>query len=73
MSLGAAYVFLVSDDGLVCSEQQTLVASNAAPGSYFGRSVAIYGNTIVVGAHGDDRHGMNAGIIIVICLQIILS
>jgi hypothetical protein len=38
-----------------------LTASDAAPGDAFGRSVAISGDTIIVGAPGDDERGENAG------------
>jgi hypothetical protein len=38
-----------------------LTASDAAPGDAFGRSVAISGDSIIVGAPGDDERGENAG------------
>merc|ERR1719152_688729 len=37
------------------------MASDAAASDYFGRSVAIDGNTIVVGADGDDDAGSKSG------------
>ena len=49
---GSAYVFARS--GGVWSQQQKLEASDAAAGDQFGRSVAISGETIVVGARRDD-------------------
>ncbi|HSB11688.1 MAG TPA: FG-GAP repeat protein, partial [Blastocatellia bacterium] len=49
---GSAYVFVRS--GSVWSEQAKLIASDAAAGDHFGRSVAISGETIVVGAPSDD-------------------
>ena len=49
---GAAYVFVRS--GGVWSEQQKLTASDTAPGDTFGISVAISGDTVVVGADQDD-------------------
>jgi hypothetical protein len=49
---GSAYVFVRT--GAVWSEQQKLLASDGAGGDDFGHSVAISGETLVVGAEGDD-------------------
>ncbi len=49
---GSAYVFVRS--GGVWSQQQKLEASDAAAGDDFGHSVAISGETVVVGALADD-------------------
>ncbi len=49
---GSAYVFVRS--GGVWSQQQKLEASDGAPGDRFGYAVAISGETVVVGAEGDD-------------------
>lgn len=49
---GAAYVFTRS--GTVWSQQAYLKASNTGREDYFGISVAVSGNTVVVGAHGED-------------------
>ena len=49
---GAAYVFTRSGGSWV--PQDKLVASDGGPGEYFGGSVAIDGDTIVVGAPGDN-------------------
>ena len=49
---GSAYVFVRS--GGVWSQQQKLEASDAAAGDFFGFSVAISGETVVVGASQDD-------------------
>lgn len=43
------------------SEQQKLAASDTARGDYFGRSVAISGDTAIVGAYGDDDAGWYSG------------
>jgi uncharacterized repeat protein (TIGR01451 family) len=56
---GAAYVFTL--DGSIWTEQQKLSASDKAGGDYFGRSVAIDGDTIVAGAYRADPGGSNAG------------
>ena len=52
---GAAYVFVRS--GAMWSQQAYLKASNAAPSDSFGVSVALDGDTIVVGAHSEDGNG----------------
>ena len=51
---GSAYVFV--RNGANWTEQQKLTASDAAPGDVFG-SVALSGDTIAVGALGDDTQG----------------
>jgi hypothetical protein len=52
---GAAYVYELS--GAQWIEKQKLVPSDAAAGDKFGRSVAVEGNTIVVGSYYDDNKG----------------
>jgi len=49
---GAAYVFV--RDGTNWSQQAYLKASNAGTNDYFGWSVAVSGNTVVVGAFGES-------------------
>ena len=49
---GAVYVFV--RNGNTWSQQAYLKASNAEANDQFGRAIAIYGNTIVVGAAGED-------------------
>lgn len=49
---GEAYVFIRSNGNW--SEQQALTASNAGAGDQFGKSVAIDGDTLVVGAPNED-------------------
>ncbi len=51
---GAAYVYTRS--GSTWSPQQKLTASDAAASDYFGRSVAISGETLVVGAEGKSSY-----------------
>ncbi|HNB73068.1 MAG TPA: hypothetical protein PLS70_18250 [Acidobacteriota bacterium] len=48
MSQGSAYVFVRT--GTTWNEQQKLTASDGASFDFFGRSVAIYNETIVIGA-----------------------
>jgi len=56
---GAAYVFTRS--GTTWTQQTKIQASDAQIASYFGNSVGIYGDTIVVGAHREDTGGNDAG------------
>jgi hypothetical protein len=49
---GSASVFVRSDSNWVF--QQKLTASDAAPADFFGHSVAIDNNTIIIGAPNDD-------------------
>lgn len=57
---GAAYVFTRS--GGTWTQEAYLKASNTGAGDYFGSSVAVSGDTIVVGATGEDCRstGVNA-------------
>jgi hypothetical protein len=49
---GAAYVFVRS--GTTWSQQAYLKASNTGANSYFGTSVAVSGDTVIVGANGEN-------------------
>lgn len=49
------------NDGLAWREQAKLTAPDAAPGDSFGWSVAISGDTIMVGAYADADAGENSG------------
>jgi hypothetical protein len=51
---GAAYVFARS--GTTWSQQAYLKASNSGGGDEFGKSVAVSGDTVVVGAAGEDSN-----------------
>ncbi len=50
---GAAYVFTKDSEG-ASSQAATLTASDGAADDEFGISVAVYGETVVVGAHQHD-------------------
>ena len=54
-SSGSAYVYTRS--GTTWTQQQKLVASDASTSAGFGGSVAIDGDTIVIGANGDQGSG----------------
>ena len=49
---GSAYVFEFENGQWL--KKQKLIASDAAHGDHFGHSLALYGDTLVVGAYGDD-------------------
>lgn len=59
---GSAYVF--SNSGGVWTQQQKIVAPDAATGDKFGCSVSIDNNTIVVGAYGDDSYAGSASVFV---------
>ena len=52
---GSAYVFV--REGTTWTEQAHLVASDGRPNDFFGTSVAASGDSILVGAFGDDARG----------------
>jgi hypothetical protein len=56
---GAAYIFV--RDGATWSEQQKLTASDGDDNDYFGYSVAVSGDKVIVGAYGNDDGGGSAG------------
>ncbi|MHC4866126.1 MAG: C10 family peptidase [Planctomycetota bacterium] len=56
---GSAYIFRY--DGSNWLQEAKLTASGGAAGDLFGYSVAIDGNTAVIGAYGDDQCGPDAG------------
>ncbi len=60
---GAAYVFQRSNLGW--EDVGKLVASDGAPGDHFGAAVAIFGDTALVGAPGDDDFGQSSGAVYV--------
>ncbi|MDH5493410.1 MAG: cadherin-like beta sandwich domain-containing protein, partial [Myxococcales bacterium] len=57
---GAAYVF-VRDAAGTWSQQAYLKASNTEAGDHFGVSVALSGDTLVVGADGEDSSSVGVG------------
>ena len=60
---GSAYVFVRS--GTAWTQQQALVASDAAADDHFGWSVSISGDSVAVGAPEDDAPATDAGSIYV--------
>ncbi len=57
---GAVYVFEPDSSG-DWSETQRLLTSDGAAGDLFGYGLALEGDTLVVGATGDDDGGANSG------------
>ena len=60
---GSAYVFTKPAAGWTTTSSfaAKLTASDGATGDYFGKSIAVDGDTVVVGAGGNDNNGSNAG------------
>ena len=56
---GAAYTY--SRTGSTWTQLKKLSASDGAVSDYFGQSVAAAGDTVVVGAYGDDEKGPTSG------------
>ncbi len=56
---GAAYVFTRSDAGW--SQAAKLTANDAQSGDQFGGSIALFGETVLVGARRDDDNGDDSG------------
>ncbi len=59
-SSGSVYLYDISDP-VNPEEIGKLYASDGITGDSFGGSVAVSGDTVVVGAGGDDVHGENSG------------
>ena len=56
---GAAYIFV--RNGVSWIQQAKLTHQNAVPGDQFGRAVAIYGDSALIGAHRSDATGPDSG------------
>ncbi|MCP4358663.1 MAG: hypothetical protein GY796_11650, partial [Chloroflexi bacterium] len=64
---GSTYVFTRS--GIIWSQRQKLTASDGAGGDWFGVSVAVDGDTAVIGAYFDDDNGYHSGSAYVFTLE----
>ena len=58
---GSAYVYVRNPATNLWTEQQKLLASDGAYNDHFGYSVSISGDTVIVGAYGNDDDGTNRG------------
>jgi hypothetical protein len=67
-SSGSTYVFTRDSIGQ-WSQQQKLLASDGADYDYFGSAIALDGDTLVVGAYGDDDNGSSSGSAYVFSLE----
>jgi len=59
--IDAGSAFLYKYDGSTWVEQSELLPADGTAGDHYGRSVALSGNSIVVGAYFDDQGGLEAG------------
>jgi len=57
---GSAYIFSRDSKGN-WSQQVKLLASDGQASDYFGRSVAIHEDTVIIGSDGDDDYGERSG------------
>ncbi len=62
---GSVYVY--NNSGSVWIEEIKLIAPDFATGDYFGSSVSIDGNFVIIGAFGDDDYSGSAYILEVCC------
>ena len=58
---GSVYVYTRSSAGASFVFKQKITASDGFQIDYFGQSVSVDGDTLVVGAHGDDDDGSGSG------------
>jgi len=56
---GSAYIYHFTGTSWI--EQQKLTASDGESGDYFGRSVSISGDYVLIGANSDDDNGSGSG------------
>ena len=62
MVIGAAYVYVSYDNGETWSQKQKLLAFDGSGSDFFGASLSVYNDTIVVSAPSEDNErGTNAG------------
>jgi hypothetical protein len=62
LNSGSAYLFYRDEGGEGnWGERRKIVPGDGAANDYFSSAVAIYGETLLVGAYGDDDNGSEAG------------
>jgi hypothetical protein len=64
------YVYTSSDNGATWTQMQKLLANDGAASDYFGNTVSVYSNVIVVGAYLDDDKGADSGILSLFVLML---
>ena len=58
---GSGSVYVFDYDGSQWTETQKITASDGAMGDWFGQSVSLHGERILIGAYQDDTSAANAG------------
>jgi len=58
---GAGSVYVFGRVGTAWSEEAELVAADTVPYDYLGCSVSLSGDSVLIGAYGDDDHGHTSG------------
>jgi len=61
LDAGTAYIFERNLDGGEWVRVARITSADAAAGDEFGISIAVSGDRIIVGSHGDDDNGTNSG------------
>ncbi len=59
---GSAYIFDLAGATGTVTEVAKLLLSDGASVDLFGGSVAVSGNTVVIGAYGDNDNGLQSGV-----------
>jgi hypothetical protein len=54
-------VYLYTRTGGIWTQQAKLIAADGLSGDYFGSGIALSGDSLAVGAHGDDDQGTDSG------------
>jgi hypothetical protein len=62
MWLGSVYYYALT--GSYWSFQSKILAKDGVSGQYFGSSVSVYDNNVLIGAYSDDDKGFVSGLII---------
>lgn len=70
MFTGSVYIFGTSDNGLMWSETQKIIAYDGDLRDIFGFSVAVFNNIIVVGARGAGDNSGRGGMCVMLILLV---
>ncbi len=58
---GRAYIYQYDEASKLFLQKAVLTSTNISSGDYFGNSVAISGDTVIIGAYSDDETNTNSG------------
>jgi len=61
VNAGAAFVFEYDNQSMIWNRIQKLTADNSQAGNYFGTSLSLDDNIIIIGAPGSDNNGNESG------------